>query len=71
MQRKESDGSSVESFDFGQKQGLIIDFSMLYYVFENLLQKYFKIKKSSSEAQKAIKSIDDSSDESVESDDSF
>lgn len=35
--QKESDASSVESFDYGQKKGIIVDFSMFYYVFDNLL----------------------------------
>ena len=44
---------------------------MFYYVFDNLLQKYFKIKKTSAGAQKTIKSIDDFSESAVESDDYF
>lgn len=66
MARKDSDASSVESFDYSLKQGIFLDFSMFYYVFDKLLLKYFKIKKGATEAQKTIKSLDDSDEQTAE-----
>jgi hypothetical protein len=67
MARKDSGASSIDSYEFSQKS-LIIDFSMFFYVFDKIVEKYMKIKKNTQEAQKTLKTLEDSSESPEDSD---
>ena len=76
QQSKESDSSNLlsnseEESDLDNSRTL--DFFMVYYVFDKIIQKYYKVKKSSKVAKSTVKKLDDdnesvSEDEAQEND---